>query len=97
MSAPEAATRDGAGRDGAAPGGTGGQGTGAALAAAAARRRARWPRWLRRGPLENLCTVLILLGTLMLTQPLALPLFGWSFLVILAGTVGFLIVSHFPD
>jgi len=86
VSGPEAATRDGAE-----------QGAAGRRSGAAVRRRSRWPRWLRRGPLETLCTVLILLGTLMLTQPLSLALFGWSFLVILTGTVGFLIVSHFPD
>ena len=33
----------------------------------------------------------------MLMQPFALWLFTWSFLVTLAGTVMFIIVSHFPD
>ena len=33
----------------------------------------------------------------MLTQPFALVLFSWSFLVILAGTVGFVVTSHFPE
>ena len=33
----------------------------------------------------------------MLTQPFALALYTWSFLVILAGTVGFVVTSHFPD
>ncbi len=56
-----------------------------------------WPSWLRRGPMENVATVLIAVGVVMLMQPLALAAFSWSFTVILTGTVMFLIVSHFPD
>jgi hypothetical protein len=52
---------------------------------------------LRRGPWEMLATILIGLGVFMLMQPFALALFTWSFLVTLAGTVMFIIVSHFPD
>ena len=33
----------------------------------------------------------------MLMQPWSLALFTWSFVVILAGTVMFIIVSQFPD
>ena len=33
----------------------------------------------------------------MLMQPLVMELFTWSFPVILAGTVMFVVVSHFPD
>jgi hypothetical protein len=33
----------------------------------------------------------------MLMQPLVLSLYTYSFLTILAGTVMFIIVSHFPD
>ncbi len=54
-------------------------------------------RLLRRGPLENAATVVIGIGMVMLMQPLALALFTWSFTVILAGTVMFIVVSHFPD
>jgi hypothetical protein len=54
-------------------------------------------RVLRRGPWENLATVLIALGVVMLMQPFALALFTWSFAVILAGTLMFVVVSHFPD
>ena len=54
-------------------------------------------RLLRRGPLENAATVVIALGMVMLMQPLALALYTWSFPVILAGTVMFIVVSHFPD
>ena len=54
-------------------------------------------RLIRRGPWENAATAVILLGIVMLMQPLALALFTWSFPVILAGTLMFIIVSHFPD
>jgi len=52
---------------------------------------------LRRGPWEMLATVLIAVGVVMLMQPLVLALYTWSFLVILVGTVMFIVVSHFPD
>ena len=62
-----------------------------------ANRAARWPLWLRRGPCEALAMTLIGLGVVMLMQPLSLPLYSYSFVTILAGTLGFVIVSHFPD
>ena len=52
---------------------------------------------LRRGPWEMVATVLIALGVLMLMQPFALWAFTWSFVITLAGTVMFIIVSHFPE
>ena len=52
---------------------------------------------LRRGPWEMVATILIALGVFMLMQPFSMTLFGYSFAVILAGTVGFVIVSHFPE
>jgi hypothetical protein len=52
---------------------------------------------LRRGPWEMLATVLIAVGVVMLMQPFAIQLFTWSFLTILAGTVMFIVVSHFPE
>ena len=57
----------------------------------------RWPRALRRGPMEMLATLLIAAGVVMLMQPFALALFTWSFLVTLVGTVMFIVVSHFPE
>ncbi len=54
-------------------------------------------RLFRRGPWENASTVVIGLGILMLMQPFMLELYTWSFTVILTGTVGFLITSHFPE
>ncbi|WP_299619276.1 hypothetical protein [Pelagibius sp.] len=52
---------------------------------------------LRRGPWENLATVIIAVGTFMLMQPFFLELFTYSFVTILTGTVMFIIVSHFPE
>ena len=54
-------------------------------------------RYFRRGAWENAATVLIALGIFMLMQPFSLWLYGWSFAVILTGTIGFMIVSHFPE
>ena len=54
-------------------------------------------RWFRRGPWENAASILIALGVVMLMQPLSEWLYSWSFAVILTGTVGFVIVSHFPE
>ena len=62
-----------------------------------ARHASRWPLWLRRGPCEAVAMGLIGLGVLMLMQPLSLNLYSYSFVTILAGTLGFVIVSHFPD
>jgi len=56
----------------------------------------RFARLFRRGPWENAATMAIALGVIMLMQPFSIALFGYSFAVIIAGTVGFVIVSHFP-
>ena len=56
----------------------------------------RWPRWLRRGPLELVASGVIALGILMMLQPFALALFTWSFVTTLAGVAMFTIVSKFP-
>jgi hypothetical protein len=40
---------------------------------------------------------LIGLGVVMLMQPFSLNLYSYSFVTILAGTLGFVIVSHLPD
>jgi hypothetical protein len=60
-------------------------------------QRAGWKGWLRRRPWENAATVLIGLGIVMLMQPFSLTLYGYSFVTILAGTLGFVLVSHFPE
>ena len=54
-------------------------------------------RYFRRGPWENLATVIIAAGVVMLMQPFSLVLYGWSFATILVGTAMFIIVSHFVD
>jgi hypothetical protein len=51
----------------------------------------------RRGPWENAATALIGIGVVMLMQPFLLSLFTYSFVTILAGTLMFVVVSHFPD
>ena len=51
----------------------------------------------RRVYWENLSTVLILIGVFMLLQPFQMFLYTYSFIVILIGTIGFVITSHFPD
>jgi hypothetical protein len=61
------------------------------------RRTSRFPLGLRRGPSEAVAMTLIGLGVVMLMQPFSLDLFSYSFVTILAGTLGFVIVSHFPD
>jgi hypothetical protein len=53
-------------------------------------------RWSRRGPWENGAMSVIGFGILMLTQPFSLDLYTYSFVTILGGTLGFVIVSHFP-
>jgi hypothetical protein len=52
---------------------------------------------LRRGPWENGSTVVIGIGIFMLMQPFSLDVYSWSFLVILIGTLGFVVTSHFPE
>jgi hypothetical protein len=60
-------------------------------------RVSRFPRLLRRGPCEAIAMALIGLGVVMLMQPFSLDLFSYSFVTLLAGTLGFVLVSHFPD
>jgi hypothetical protein len=55
------------------------------------------PGRLRRGPWENGATALIGIGILMMIQPFWLALYSWSFIVILSGTLSFIIVSHLPE
>jgi hypothetical protein len=60
-------------------------------------RRSSWKGLFRRGPAETLATVVIGAGILMMTQPFSIDLFTYSFVTILAGTIAFIAVSHFPD
>jgi len=61
------------------------------------RRTSTFPRFLRRAPCEAVTMALIGLGVVMLMQPVSLDLYSYSFITILVGTLGFVIVSHFPD
>ena len=54
-------------------------------------------RWFRRAPWEAGAMALIAAGIVMLVQPWSIDLYGYSFVTILAGTLGFVIVSHFPE
>ena len=57
----------------------------------------RWPRFCRRGPMENLATLIIAAGVFMLLQPFALSLYSYSFITTLCGTALFMLVSRFPE
>ena len=57
----------------------------------------RWPRWLRRGPMEWVATAIIAAGVFMLLQPFFLALYTWSFVTTLAGTALFTVASKLPD
>ncbi len=57
----------------------------------------RWPRWARRGLMENVAIALIALGVVMLVQPFSMVLYSYSFVTVLAGTLMFTIVSKFPE
>lgn len=52
---------------------------------------------MRRGPWEMVATIVISLGVFMLMQPFVIWAFTYSFVVMLVGTVMFIIVSHFPE
>jgi len=54
-------------------------------------------RWFRRGPWETTATLLIGLGVVMLMQPFSKIAYANGFMVLLIGTIGFVIVSHFPE
>jgi hypothetical protein len=56
-----------------------------------------WPKWFRRKPMERVATVLIAAGVFMLLQPFAMELYSKSFVVTLAGTLLFTLVSKFPE
>ena len=58
--------------------------------------RRRLGGWSPRRIGENAASLTIGAGVIMLMQPLSLTLYGWSFAVILGGTVLFLIGSKLP-
>ena len=64
---------------------------------AAALRKRGFARWFRRGPWEMVAMALIAGGIVMLVQPWSIDLYGYSFVTILVGTLGFVAVSHFPE
>ena len=72
-------------------------GMGAETAISAPASRPLWRRILRRGPWENLATVLIAVGVVMLMQPISIDLYSYSLVTMLTGTVMFIIVTKFPD
>ena len=41
--------------------------------------------------------ILIIVGIVMLVQPWSIDLYGYSFVTILVGTLGYVAVSHFPE
>ena len=55
------------------------------------------PRRRRRGWLEPLAMAIMALGFVMMFQPFAKILFSYSFIVILFGTLMFIVVSHLPE
>ena len=71
---------------------------GARAGSGAAQRsaRSRWPKWLRRGPLEMAACIVIALGIFMMLQPFVLTLYTWSFVTTLFGVAMFTIVSKLP-
>jgi len=60
-------------------------------------RRSLLRRIFRRGPWENLATILIGAGIVMLMQPISIDLYSNSLATILTGTVMFIIVTKFPE
>ena len=52
---------------------------------------------MRRAPWENLATIVIALGVLMLLQPFSMTLYTYSFVTTLAGTVLFIAATKFPE
>jgi len=63
----------------------------------AATSTGRLVRIFRRGPWEAVAMALIAAGIVMLVQPWSIDLYGYSFVTILVGTLGFVAVSHFPE
>ena len=54
-------------------------------------------RLFRRGPWEAGAMTFIAGGIFMLVQPWSIDLYSYSFVTILAGTIGYVVVSHFPE
>lgn len=59
--------------------------------------RRRAPNWLRRGIWEPVTMLMIGLGLAMLMQPFVKILFTYSFVVLLAGVVGYSVAGKLPE
>jgi hypothetical protein len=57
----------------------------------------RRPAWLRRAVWEPVTLVIIGLGLVMLMQPFVKLLFSYSFIVLLAGVIGYSIAGKLPE
>jgi hypothetical protein len=55
------------------------------------------PRGSRKRRLERIAMGIMALGALMMFQPFMIILFTYSFITFLAGTIMFVVVSHFSD
>jgi hypothetical protein len=53
--------------------------------------------FFRRAPWERTTAALIAIGLVMLTQPLSLAAYSYSFTVLLAGVVGYSIAGKLPE
>jgi hypothetical protein len=53
--------------------------------------------FFRRTPWERVTTALIALGLAMLMQPWSLDVFGYAFVVLLAGVAGYSIAGKLPQ
>jgi hypothetical protein len=53
--------------------------------------------WLRRAPWEQGTAGLIALGLVMLMQPFAMEVYTYSFVVLLAGVIGYSIAVKLPE
>ncbi len=51
----------------------------------------------RKRLLERIAMGIMALGALMMFQPFAMAIYSYSFVVILIGTLMFIVVSHFAD
>jgi hypothetical protein len=54
-------------------------------------------RWFRRGPWETTTIALIGLGLLMLMQPWSIEIYSHSFIVLLAGVLGYTVAVKLPQ
>ena len=59
--------------------------------------RKNTPRWLRRAPWEHGTSALIGLGLVMLMQPFWMEAYTYSFVVLLAGVIGYSIAVKLPE